>query len=548
MTDQDKDPVVNSSLSRPLLIWSAVLVVVMGWALYDEAYGIRPWKGYQARFEKLYAAYLKSADVGQEALEKQIRASAEYQRLDREMQAAERAADSRASAIDKEINETLTPRIMALNGPFQEVRSHIGALTYEIETTHSESRKNSLRGQIENLKREVKEVLLPGETEKRSYVFGQMDHDLQAWKDRKSQLLEQRVALMKPATDLRTQRDKYLTDRIPGVSADTLAALQRSLDTFDISIRQIHIKDVDLVDRCESCHLGTREPVQITAASMGGNEVYASHPNKELLKIHDPESFGCTPCHGGNGIAVASVEKAHGYNEHWLWPLHHSENVEAGCQQCHSSEIVTEMADTLDAGRETYRLRGCMGCHKYEGFDRDADEITAVSQQLRQLDQQKADWAKEVKFTIQNGDRARSNEEAQRLYQHANDLKVRSSLADDQIEQLDIRSRSLVREVKKVGPDLKEARVKLRKEWIPVWLHDPHAWREGTKMPTFRLDDGEIRAISAYIWQSGVQGELPQQSPATPRRAAKPSKRAAAWPATRWAKGPPNRAALSPPT
>jgi len=76
-----------------------------------------------------------------------------------------------------------------------------------------------------------------------------------------------------------------------------------------------------------------------------------------------------------------------------------------------------------------------------------------------------------------------------------------------------MRSRSLIREVKKVGPSLKEARVKLKKEWIPVWLKDPHQWREGTKMPTFRLDDNEIRAISAFVWQSGVKAEVPQQKP-----------------------------------
>ena len=109
---------------------------------------------------------------------------------------------------------------------------------------------------------------------------------------------------MKKATELRAKRDKYLSDRIADASSDTILAVQNSLDKFDIRIRQIHIKDVDLVDRCESCHLGTREPVTLTAAAMGGNEVYTSHPDKELLKIHDPEKFGCTPCHGGNGVAI----------------------------------------------------------------------------------------------------------------------------------------------------------------------------------------------------------------------------------------------------
>jgi len=52
MSDQEKDPVVHSSLSKPLFISSALLVLSMVWGLYDEAYGIRPWKGYQARFVK----------------------------------------------------------------------------------------------------------------------------------------------------------------------------------------------------------------------------------------------------------------------------------------------------------------------------------------------------------------------------------------------------------------------------------------------------------------------------------------------------------------
>src|SRR5262249_17798461 len=157
-------------------------------------------------------------------------------------------------------------------------------------------------------------------------------------------------------------------------------------------------------------------------------------------------------------------------------PLHHKENIEAGCQQCHAREIVTEDANVLNAGREIFRLRGCMACHRYEGFDRDADEMTSVSQQIRQLEQQKAEGIREAGFSSQKGDKTRDNAEAQRLYARANDLKVRSSGLDAKIEQLDMRSKSLVRELKKVGPSLKEVRVKLRKEWIPVWLKDPHAW------------------------------------------------------------------------
>jgi cytochrome c551/c552 len=518
MSDQEKDPVVHSSLSRPLFIWSAVLVLSMLWGLYDEVYGIRPWKGYQARFEKLYARYVKDLRTPEAQRETQIKASPEYRRLDAAMRAAEEAARPEATKIKAEV-DGLAPKIQALNDPFQEVRSHIGALTYQTEVTKSESGKDSLRKQIAELRAETRKVTLPGESQPRVMNFDQMDQQLKAWKDHKAELLQRNVEVTAKADALRKERDKYLTDRIADASTATLDSVQASLANFDIRIRQIHIKDVDLVDRCESCHLGTREPVVLTAAAMGGQEVFASHPNKELLKIHDPENFGCTPCHGGNGVALSSVEKAHGYNKYWLWPMHHKENIEAGCQQCHVKEIVTEMADTLNAGREIFRLRGCTGCHRYEGFDREADEISSVNQQIHQYDQQKAEWQREIGFSEQKANSPKtSNDEARKLYAHANDLRVRSSGLDAKIEQLDMRSVSLVREVKKVGPSLKEARVKLRKEWIPEWLKDPHKWREGAKMPTFRLDDDDRKAIAAFIWQAGLPGQLPQQKPGDPEK------------------------------
>ena len=521
MTDQEKDPVVNSSLSKPLFISSALLLLSLGWGLYDEVYGTRPWKGYQARFEKVYSRFLRETLPLEAGSEQKIKASAEYKDLDRQMQAAEKAVMPQVAEIDRKVNQELVPRTLALNEPFQEVRGNVGALTYQIEISKSESSKNSMRAEIEELKKEVHTVKLPtadGSTEKLPMDFAKMDENLQDWKAEKAALLQKRVDLLKPATELRAKRDKYLTDRISDVSADTLNGLKNKMATFEVGIRQIHVKDVDLVDRCESCHMGIQEPVTLTKAAMGGEEVFISHPDRDLLKIHDPEKFGCTPCHGGNGVALTSVEKAHGYNEHWLWPLHARENLEAGCQQCHTQEIVTEMAPTLDAGREIFRLRGCMACHRYEGFDRDPDELSAVNQDIRQLTQQKAEWTREAGFSVEKGDRTRNNDEAQRLYQHANDLKVRVSGIDAKIEQDDDRARSLVREIKKVGPSLKEVRMKMHKEWLPVWIKNPHLWRPGTKMPTFRLDDGEVKAIAAFIWQSGVTGDLPHQPAGDPEK------------------------------
>ncbi|MBM3774074.1 MAG: c-type cytochrome, partial [Acidobacteria bacterium] len=509
MPDHEQDPVVHSSLSKPLFVSAALLIVTLAWALWDEIYITRPWKRYQARFVKAYSGFLASARPDQAQLEKRIRASGEFQKLEKAMQAAEQRVASQVAEIDREINQLLVPQTLALNEPFQEARLEIAAVIYEIETAGSEKAKDDLRARIARIRKRTISARLPqpdGSLKSRPYTYESMERDLDAWKARKAQLLQQRVVLLKPATELRAQRDQYLAARIAEVSAETLAGIERRLDEFSPGLRQIHIKDVDLVDRCESCHLGIREPVTLTRAAMSGEAAFTSHPNRELLTVHDPERFGCTPCHGGNGVATSSVTKAHGRHKFWPWPMHHPENFEAGCQQCHSGEIVTEMAPVLNQGREIFRLRGCNGCHRYEGYDREPEELMGVSQQIRQHEQQKAEWTREAGFAVQKGDRTRDNAEAQRLYAHADNLKVRMSGLDAKLEQLDMRSRNLVREIKKIGPSLKEVRMKLRKEWIPLWLKDPNKWRPGTKMPTFRLDDGEIRAISAFIWQSGLSG------------------------------------------
>ena len=56
-TPQD-DPIVNQSLSGALLVGSLLLLASLTWALYDEFYGLRPWKHYQERFVTLYSACL----------------------------------------------------------------------------------------------------------------------------------------------------------------------------------------------------------------------------------------------------------------------------------------------------------------------------------------------------------------------------------------------------------------------------------------------------------------------------------------------------------
>lgn len=100
---------------------------------------------------------------------------------------------------------------------------------------------------------------------------------------------------------------------------------------------------------------------------------------------------------------------------------------------------------------------------------------------------------------------------------------------DATAESLEQRSHDLLQEIKKVGPDLKEARQKLRKEWIPYWIGHTTEFRPTTKMPQFRMSQDEIQAISAFIWQDSLPGPaLEKQAPGNSAHGKGSSKSAAA--------------------
>src|SRR5262250_1117181 len=118
MPDQDQDPVVSSSLSKPLVISSILLLASLAWGLYDEIWGTRPWKNYQARFVRLYSAYLKKARPSETDFEAKIKASSEYKKLDQAMQDAERAVATEGKKIDDRVNTVIIPQTLALNEVF----------------------------------------------------------------------------------------------------------------------------------------------------------------------------------------------------------------------------------------------------------------------------------------------------------------------------------------------------------------------------------------------------------------------------------------------
>jgi cytochrome c551/c552 len=520
----EPDPIADRSLSGPILVSSLLLIGALLWALYDEIIGQRPWKGYQERFIELYERRLTKLRPQQKRFEEELKQSPEYQELDRKVRQEEEAIAPRVKEITARMS-ILNKQLADITPVFQDIRAKVAALTYEMETTGSPSRRRSLQERIDREKQTPVEFELTAidgsdRKEEKKLNYYELEALYTKLREDKAKLLSEQVEVTKRATELRKERDKYLQDNLVGLSEQQIEGLIKKVRDFKIEIKQIALSESTVVDRCESCHLGIREPVVLTAKDMGGERVFASHPEsvKDLLKIHPPERFGCSTCHGGNGRATTSVQKAHGRYKHWLWPLYHRENVQAGCNQCHDKDRITAGADVLNRGKDLYENRGCIGCHRYEGFDREWDALAAARQNIKQLEMERDAYRNEIR-QIENVQLARASEEqAQRLLRRIESLKQMIARVETKIDQIDLQSKYLMQDVKKVGPNLKEIRAKLRKEWIPVWLRNPQAFRPGTKMPTYRFTDEEVRAISAFLWQSALNIPIAKQLPGDPQR------------------------------
>ncbi|HEU4794022.1 MAG TPA: c-type cytochrome, partial [Pyrinomonadaceae bacterium] len=534
------DPITSRSTSGWMLVSALLMTLSIAWALWDEAFGQRPWKGMQREFVARYTRYLDSIKANAGKSEAEIKESPEYVQLADEAKAAEDEIKARSTEIDTEVRK-VQAKLDAITDPFQNQRGRLTVINYNLETAEGAA-KERYRNEAKEKREEIVEVDLPtdnGTVETQRLNYYQLEKLYDDLRAEKARYLGEKAELLKRPSELAKKRDDYLKNQLIGFGPSGLENLKSKVASYDYSIlgHQISVGAYGIVDRCEVCHAGIREPIELTPASLapdkpGGQpdalaRAFVSHPKREILQFHPVEKFGCSSCHWGNGRATTSDTKGHGRHRFWLWPMFEKENTEAGCQQCHARDRVTDGADTLNLGRDLFAERGCMGCHRYEGFDRETDALAGARQQMGQLQDQILANEKQIRADTQKSGEVESNEEAQRLLAHADSLRVTNSLLAARIDQLNLQTKYLMQDQKKVGPNLKDVRVKLRKEWVPYWLENPQVFRPGTKMPTFwrfaapmqnarvnmRDKDSadQIQAIAAYLWQDSFSIKLPEQ-------------------------------------
>src|SRR5438874_10251627 len=206
--------------------------------------------------------------------------------------------------------------------------------------------------------------------------------------------------------------------------------------------------------------------------------VFRTHPHRWdlLVKEHNPETFGCTTCHGGEGAQTKGVmhrKFRHGEDDHdWNDPLTDEVTVmgkkykgafmQAKCDKCHYQELTVAHAPLLSKGKKLFTDVGCWGCHPIEGY---------------------------------------------------NDLAKR-------------------------GPTLTNISSKTTQGWLHTWVSYPKGWRPATRMPNFwpgavdaqsvphhesqkpdevmaqhrKLREQEVSAIVAYLWVNSDKAPLLAQT------------------------------------
>src|SRR4029077_1779942 len=100
---------------------------------------------------------------------------------------------------------------------------------------------------------------------------------------------------------------------------------------------------------------------------------------------------------------------------------------------------------------DLFRQRGCMGCHRYEGYDKEPEDLLSIAQQIKQIDQERTENLKQSGYLMKQADAAAGNDEANHLNDQAVALKVSNSKLELRLPPPDPTTHSRPQKEKKKG-------------------------------------------------------------------------------------------------
>jgi len=281
------------------------------------------------------------------------------------------------------------------------------------------------------------------------------------------------------------------------------------------AVQQIYLAEIGVVDRCITCHRGVVDPAFADAP-----QPFRTHPG-DLLRVHDVDHIGCTPCHQGDGLAT-TAEAAHARGPGAAHPMLPRAYVQATCLRCHEVAEGLRGAETVARGGRLFLERGCYACHDAPGIayrPKFGPPLTALDAKLADARGWVAAWVKDPRrirrdtampyfgltddevakitaflFTRQGkasplppvdlGDA--SAETGKRLFVERGCRGCHGTSDDDP---------SVAPRV----PNLAGVGTKIRVEWLDRWIAGPRALVADAAMPTLALSDEERHALVAYL-------------------------------------------------
>lgn len=512
-------PVEQRSYGKFYIAFSALLFLGTVWAVWDEVSVRRPWKDYQETYYALLHERLDS--LKQVAIEDIDSADITmYQDVLREAEAG-LETDEYLQAMEKKTSLLGELDIATREWRFARSRSDAAYYQYQ-KTTLTGADASAEKAEVERHDAQIAEYARQmADLEAQIAVY---DVTVNKYQD----------AVLKATADL---RGLFIT-------ADSYNLKLERASRAPRDIKQVMLTDFEYtpfneikarIDRCQTCHLGWDEGVMEDAP-----QPFAKHPLPELLAVHNPETFGCTPCHRGQGPALTEGF-AHGFEDHyWETPILKGVETYATCNTCHSEETVLKHAKPFTKAKQLVLESGCYGCHEIKGYT-DPPKIGPVLNSLtaKTTPEWIYRWVRNPEdynphTRMPNFAFGEPDAEAITAYlvniggeTDYSPQRPRGSFAGgsasrgkDLFEAVGCQACHVaggftsVRDERgtsyDVAPELTRVGSKVNPDWLFDWLKNPRHYNPTTRMPSLRLTDDEARNLVAYLMSMKDDRNLPR--------------------------------------
>lgn len=513
-----KTPIEQRNYATYYLVLSALLFLGTAWAVLDEVLVRRPWKEYQREFSDLHVEVLQAAH--QTALARVD--SSRLLELQLQLVDAQKLLGSLDYLQAQERLKNLRSKLMDATREWQFARSRFDALYYTYKKERDEGREDpDKRRRLDNLEGRIAEY--KAKMDEINEQIAGVEEMTDAIDDQTNRLRVELGLVLDEPNDIQTK----------------IVAASRS----PIEIKQVILNDFEntnfgevksRVDRCRTCHLGVQDEIFEDAP-----QPFKTHPIPELLNIHPPEQFGCTPCHRGQGPALTPGD-AHGdADPHWEWPILRGVNVYAACNSCHFNEVLTKYAEPLNRAKALLTDGGCYGCHDIDGYN----DLPKIGPSLNDLNAKvEPEWVFRwirnpnaytdhtrmpnfrfdvdqseavTAYLVSIGTEGQYRPSYERGYYRGGD-PLRGKTLVQTVGCLGchvVGNETTVREARAassdIAPELTKVGSKVNPDWLFDWLKNPRRYRPNTRMPSLRLSDAETRDIVSFLMM--LRDEEPQE-------------------------------------